>query len=89
MIFAVITLILCAIVLIYSFVLLVFRYRKFKDLRFYSTWNTFVFEMNPLFKRPPLYNFLFLLKNLFFAGWISFNHNNSKYDVKLAVLGLV
>ena len=67
-------------------IFLVCVYRRFKVLSFYQTWNTLLFEMNPLYRRPPIYNFLFLLKNFLLAIWLASTHNYPNYEVKIGVM---
>lgn len=42
--------------------------------------------MNPLFNRPPIYNFLFLLKNMLLAIWLGSTHAYANYEVKIGVM---
>lgn len=85
-------LVVIVILLIWTIVAAVFlmsRYRMFKDVGFYRTWNTFVYEMNPLYMRPPLYNFLNLLKNLVLALWICAWAHSEAYLFKFGGLILL
>ena len=83
---ALVLLILVIVGILVACIFLVCVYRRFKVLSFYQTWNTLLFEMNPLYRRPPIYNFLFLLKNFLLAIWLASTHNYPNYEVKIGVM---
>ena len=67
-------------------VMLLKNYTKFKDLKFYLVWNTFIYEMNPKYAKPPMYNFLYMIKSFVFALWIAAMANSNGFEAKFSII---
>jgi hypothetical protein len=64
-------LLLIGLVTLWGFVVLQISYYWFKELNFYQTWNTYVFEQNPVFSKPPMWNFWNLVRCIFIGVWVA------------------